>query len=174
MGAADPPRVEGFLTLGRIVGVFGVRGWVKVQSFTDPPEALLMTPEWTLLDARGERAEAEVTEASMHREQLRVALDTVADRNAAERLVGTWVLVPREAVAPPGEREHFRDDLVGFEVRNLEEAELGTLSHFVDLPAGAVMVVRGRGEHWIPAVPTYLRRVDRQARRLTVDWPEEL
>lgn len=174
MSGPEPPKADGYLTLGQIAGAHGVRGWVRVNSFTDPPEALLETPYWSLVRADGRRIEVEVLEASAHRGQLRIALSTVEDRNAAEALAGCWVQVLREQLPPPGEHEHYRDDLLDFEVRNVEGVELGRLSHFVDVPSGAVMVVRGKSEHWIPAAPPHLRRVEREARRLTVDWPESL
>jgi len=65
---------------------------------------------------------------------------------------------------------------VGFSVRNLEGAELGTVSHFVDMPQGAVMVTQAPGgrEHWVLAVPRHLRKVDLAARTILVDWPAEL
>ncbi len=152
-----------------------MRGQVKVNSFTDPPEALLETPEWSLVRADGRRQEVEVVAASAHRgSQLRIALAGFDDRNAAEAIAGCWVQVQRDRLPELEEREHYREDLLNFEVRNVEGAELGRLSHFVDLPAGAVMVVRGKSEHWIPAAPTHLLRVDREGRRLTVDWPETL
>lgn len=175
MSGPQPPRADGYLTLGQIAGAHGVRGWVKVNSFTDPPEALIETPEWSLVRADGRRIEIEVLEGSAYRGQLRIALSSIEDRNAAESLAGYWVQVRRERLPEPGEREYYRDDLLDYEVRNVEGAELGRLSHFVDLPAGPVMVVRGgRSEHWIPAAPPHLQRVERDARRLTVDWPESL
>lgn len=173
-GRPQPPRADGYLTLGQIAGAHGVRGFVKVNSFTDPPEALLESPVWTLVRADGRRTEVEVLEGSAYRGQLRIALSTIEDRNAAESLAGCWVQVQRDQLPEPGEREHYRDDLVDYEVRNLEDADLGRLSHFVDLPSGAVMVVRGKSEYWIPAGPSHLRKVEHETRRLTVDWPETL
>jgi 16S rRNA processing protein RimM len=173
MSGPQPPQA-GYLTLGQIAGAHGVRGWLKVHSFTDPPEALLETPGWTLVRPDGRRLEVEVVDAAGHRNQLRIALATIEDRDAAQALAGCWVQVPREQLPAPGEREHYRDDLLGFEVRNVEGAELGRLSHYVDLPAGAVMVVRGKTEHWIPAAPPHLRKVEPEQRRLLVDWPEAL
>jgi len=174
MSGLEPPKADGYLTLGQIVGAHGVRGNVKVRSFTDPPEALLDNEEWTLVRGDGRRIEVEVQDASMHKDQLRVALSGIEDRNAADALRGTWVLIAREQLPPPGEREHYRDDLEGFDVVNLEGAQLGRLSHFVDLPTGPVMVVRGATEHWVPAGPPHLRRVERAEKRLVVDWPETL
>lgn len=174
MSGPQPPKADGYLTLGQIAGAHGVRGWVKVNSFTDPPEALLESPDWSLIRPDGRRLEVEVVGAAGHREQLRIALANIEDRDAAQALAGSWVQVLREQLPPPGEREHYRDDLLDFEVRNVEGAELGRLSHYVDLPAGTVMVVRGKTEHWIPASPPHLRKVERELRRLLVDWPETL
>jgi 16S rRNA processing protein RimM len=100
----------------------------------------------------------------------------VADRDQAAALTGAVVEVDRAALPPPGEREYYRADLVGFSVRNLEGAQLGTVSHFVETPGGAVMVTRdpARREHWVPAAPKHLRKVDLATRTILVDWPAEL
>ena len=60
--------------------------------------------------------------------------------------------------------------MIGCEVVNLAGLALGVVQHFVETPAQALMVVRGEKEHWVPAVPKHLRRVDLQARRVVVDW----
>jgi len=75
----------------------------------------------------------------------------VADRDQAAALTGAVVEVDRAALPPPGDREYYRADLAGFSVRNLEGAELGTVSHFVDMPAGPVMVTLAPGgrQHWV-------------------------
>ena len=70
--------------------------------------------------------------------------------------------------------EHYRDDLVGFEVVNAEGVVLGRVEYFADLPAGAVMVVKGEREHLVPASPRHLLKIDADARRIDVDWPAEL
>jgi len=105
---------------------------------------------------------------------LVVRLAGVDDRTAAEALRGAWIEVAREALPPAGERQFYRRDLIGLEVWNLEGEALGVLQHFVDAPAGALLVVRGEREHWIPAGPRHLRSVDLGARRIVVDWPAAL
>jgi 16S rRNA processing protein RimM len=99
-------------------------------------------------------------------------LEGVTDREGASRLTGQMVLVDRELLPPTRGREHYREDLVGFEARNLEGAVLGAVDHFVDTPGNAVMVIRGAREHWVPVTPQHLRSVDKDARSLVVDWPE--
>ena len=82
--------------------------------------------------------------------------------------------MPRSALPELEEGEPYRDDLVGFEAVNTEGVVLGRLDYFADLPAGPVMVVKGEREHWVPAAPKHLLKVDLAAKRLVVDWPAEL
>jgi 16S rRNA processing protein RimM len=102
-----------------------------------------------------------------------VLLDGVVERNGASRLTGQMVLVEREELPPVKEGEHYRDDLIGFEVKNLEGALLGVVDHYIDTPANAVMVIQGKREHLVPVTGQHLRSVDRDARMLMVDWPED-
>jgi 16S rRNA processing protein RimM len=83
------------------------------------------------------------------------------------------VLVDREAMPPAEGREHYRDDLIGFEAKNLEGALLGAVDHFVDTPGNAVMVIKGAREHWVPVTGQHLRSIDKDARTVLVDWPED-
>jgi 16S rRNA processing protein RimM len=100
----------------------------------------------------------------------------VASPEGAAALTGAVIEVERAALPPVRAGEYYRADLVGFAVRNHEGASLGTVSHFVDAPAGAVMVTREPGgrEHWVLATPKHLRSVDLAARLIVVDWPAEL
>jgi 16S rRNA processing protein RimM len=100
-------------------------------------------------------------------------LEGVVERDAASRLTGQMILVEREQLPPAQGREHYRDDLVGFEARNVEGALLGVVDHFVDTPGNAVMVIKGAREHWVPVTTQHLRSVDVGARSLIVDWPED-
>ena len=72
-------------------------------------------------------------------------------------------------------REYYREDLLGFEVREPRgrAARPGAAS-FVEAPANPVMVVLGEREHWVPALPPHLVRVELARREIEVDWPAEL
>jgi 16S rRNA processing protein RimM len=165
-----------WIELGRLGAPFGVRGWLHVNSYTDPPERLLEYREWSLRLADGRRELRRLAEGRLQAGGLVAQLDGVADRDAAAAMTGAVVEIERAALPALGEREYYRADLTGFRVRNLEGAELGRVSHFVDAPSGAVMVAREAGgrEHWVLAVPKHLRQVDAQAREIVVDWPVEL
>ncbi len=112
-------------------------------------------------------------EGQAHGKGLVVRLAGVEDRTAAQALTGASIEVARSALPEPGRRQFYRVDLIGLAVRSEEGAELGTVSHFVDAPGNAVMVVRGDRERWIPATPQHVRKVDLQAGWIRVDWPAE-
>ena len=161
-----------FVEVGRLGAAHGVRGWLRVQSFTDPPQRLFEWRRWLLKSERGE-VEVDVLEVRQQGNGWIVLLDGVVERNGASRLTGQMVLVEREELPPVKDGEHYRDDLIGFEVRNLEGALLGVVDHFIDTPANAVMVIQGAREHLVPVTGQHLRSVDRDARKLMVDWPED-
>jgi 16S rRNA processing protein RimM len=165
----DPRRVE----VGRLGAAHGVRGWLRVQSYTDPPQRLFEWTRWLLQPERGDSREVAVLEVRPQGNGWIVRLEGVDERDGASRLTGQMILVEREHLPPAAGREHYREDLVGFEARNLEGALLGAVDHFVDTPGNAVMVIKGAREHWVPVTTQHLRKVDKDTRSLVVDWPED-
>jgi len=163
------------IEVGRLGAAHGVRGWLRVQSFTDPPQRLFEWKLWRLQagDNSGTQREVKLLEARPQGNGWIARLEGIDERDAASRLTGQMILVEREQLPPAEGREHYRDDLVGFEVKNLEDALLGTVDHFVDTPGNAVMVIKGAREHWVPVTPQHLREVRVGSRTLIVDWPED-
>jgi 16S rRNA processing protein RimM len=166
---SEPRRVE----VGRLGAPHGVRGWLRVQSFTDPPQRLFEWQSWRLRSERGTEREVKVLEARRQGDGWIARFEGIDERDSASRLTGQKVLIDRELLPPTGEREHYREDLVGYEARNLAGAVLGKVDYFIDTPGNAVMVIKGVKEHWVPVTPQHLQRVDKGARILIVDWPED-
>ena len=166
-----PP--DAVLVVGRILGPHGVRGDVRVRSYTEPPESLLTHRSWLLRTPEGAERRLEVLKSHGGGAALRVTFAGVGDRDAAERLRNSEVLIERAALPATAAHEFYQEDLLGFTVRNLEGVVLGQLTHFVEAPSGALMVVRGRRESWLPAQAPRLRSVDLLRRELVVDWPED-
>jgi len=165
-----------WIELGRLGAPYGTKGWLHVDSYTDPPDGLLRYREWALRLASGERITRQVAGARGHGRGLVAQLEGVASREDAARLTGAIVEVERATLPPAGEHQYYRADLLGLAVRNLDGVALGTVSHFVDAPAGAVMVTKGPGgrEHWVLASPKHLRTIDLAQGLVVVDWPAEL
>ncbi|MGO9932634.1 MAG: ribosome maturation factor RimM [Steroidobacteraceae bacterium] len=157
------------IQLGFVGAPFGVRGWVKLRSHTDPPERLL---EHRILQiGREESWRSYRIEASGRSGgALTAKLAGVEDRDQAATLRGAQICVPRDELPQRDAKDFYRTDLIGCEVVNLAGVGLGVVQHFVETPTQALMVVRGEREYWVPAVPQHLRRVDLQARQVVVDW----
>ena len=167
---------ERWVELGRVGAPFGVRGWMHVDSYTDPPEGLLEYPQWVLRVGSGDRITRTLAEGHPQGDRLVARLEGVEDRDAASALTGAVIEVQRARMPPPGKRQYYRADLIGLAVQNLEGAQLGRVAQFVDAPTGPVMVVRDTEgkEHWVLATPQYLRKVEVDAGLIRVDWPLEL
>lgn len=155
--------------MGRIVGAFGVQGWVKVKPYTERPEALGEFASW-LVELDGGWREMALEAFDVHSKGPVARLAGCADRTAADRLRGSAVAVPRAALGEPDEGALYQVDLEGFEVRDTQDRALGTVEGFLETRGEAVMVVKGAIERLIPFVAEYVQAVDREARRITVDW----
>ncbi|HEY1726551.1 MAG TPA: ribosome maturation factor RimM [Steroidobacteraceae bacterium] len=165
-----------YFVLGRILAPHGIRGALKVRSYTDPPQSLLQHRHWRVRRPDGNEQSYQVAGTHWDGHAMRVELEGVVDRDAAAALQDCDILIERAQRQAPAPGEYFRDDLVGFTVRNVEGALLGTVQHFLDAPAGALMVVRDaqQAERWLPASAPRLRRVDVERREIELDWPAEL
>jgi 16S rRNA processing protein RimM len=166
------------LTLGQVATAHGIRGWLLVRSFADPPDSLLDYDEWQLAAPSGTIRKLRLLEGAPYQQRLRVRLEGIEDRNAALALSGWQVQIARSSLPRLKKGEHYRDDLLGFEVRNVEGVVLGKVDYFADLPGGTVMVVKagkaGEGEHWVPTAPQHLLKVHAAERWISVDWPAGL
>ena len=161
------------IEVGRLGAAHGVRGWLRVQSYTDPPQRLFEWSSWQLQAANGATREAKLLEVRQQGNGWIARLEGVEERDGAARLTGQMILVERDELPPAEGREHYRDDLVGFEAKNLEGAVLGAVDHFVDTPGNVVMVIKGEREHLVPVTREHLRSIDKDARAVVVDWPED-
>jgi len=157
------------MQLGFVGAPFGVRGWVKLRSHTDPPERLLEHRNLHIGD-EGSRRTYRVEASGRSGGALTAKLAGVEDRDQAAVLRGAPIFVPRAELPERDAKDFYRTDLIGCEVVNLAGVGLGVVQHFVETPVQALMVVRGEREYWVPAVPQHLKRVDLQARRVVVDW----
>jgi 16S rRNA processing protein RimM len=157
------------IQLGFVGAPFGVRGWIKLRSHTDPPERLL-DHRSLVLGRDGVWQNYRIEASGRSGGALTVKLAGVEDRDQAQALRGAEVCVLRSELPQRDDKDFYRADLIGCEVVNLEGAGLGIVQHFIETPAQVLMVVRGEQEHWIPAVPQHLRRVELRSRRVVVDW----
>ena len=157
------------VVLGEVMGVFGVRGWIKLRSHTRPIEAILDYPVWQV----GERR-FELLDGRQQGPGLVASLDGIEDRDAAAALRGLTIPVSREELPPTRPGEYYWADLIGLEVRNSAGAVLGRVEEMMETGAHDVLVVRGSGRQTlIPFVQgPIVTRVDVPGGCLQVEWDE--
>jgi len=160
------------VVVGRVSGVFGTRGWLKVQSYTRPAERIIDYTPWLLRTDDGWQ-EVGLCASRRHHGTLIVALDGIDDRDRAAGLVRREIATWRDRFAPPAPGEFYWVDLVGLQVVNRDEVCLGQVSGLVETAAHDVLRVDdGRGqERLIPFVrDVYVLDVDTTAGIIRVDW----
>lgn len=162
------------ILIGRIAGIYGVKGWFKVVSFTRPPENIFSyTPWWIKKD--GEWQEAGLQEGKVHGKGLIASLEGIGDRDEARELIGAdiWIYRSQLKDLPPG--EYYQEDLLGLQVINRQGKVLGSLKEILETGANEVMVVEGQDRHLIPLVwNMYVMGIDTVKGIIEVDWiPEE-
>ena len=166
-----PDSRQRMITVGRLHGAFGVRGEVKLESFTDPLRSIARYQPWILRDARGIERACEGVRVREGGKGLIATMPGIEDKDAADALRGTEVLVPRSALPPPAEGEFYWVDLEGLRVVKVEGTDFGIVSHLFSTGANDVLVARGERERMIPFVqPDFIRSVDFDAGLVTVDW----
>ena len=163
------------ITLGKIVGVFGVRGWVKVFSETRPREQIFKYSPWTL-EHNGSVVEIKVLDGRVQGKGLVASLDGVTDCDTAKKLVGAEISIPQQALPAAGIDEYYWSQLTGLRVENIQGQDLGRVSGLFETGANDVMVVKDGNagktekEHLIPFTKFAVIDVDLGNEKIVVDW----
>lgn len=165
----DPERI---VVLGRVGAPFGVQGWLRISSYTDPPDNILAYRVWQIGDV-GKWRPVEVEDGKVTGKGVLAKLAGVETPEDARLATGAQIGIPREELPPPAPGEYYWSDLEGLEVVSADGASLGRVDHFRTTPAGAVVIVKGPREHWIPFVKERILKVDLDSGRITLDWAED-
>ena len=163
--------------VGKITGVYGVKGWVKIFSHTEPREGITTYAPWYLKKATDyDWRQIEVESAKRHGKTVIAKIDGCDDRDAAMLLTGQEVAIEKSQIQPLGEDEYYWRDLIGLRVINQQNIELGEVKELMETGANDVLVVQSQGDkqHLIPwTLGHAVIEVDLDDRLITVDWDED-
>jgi 16S rRNA processing protein RimM len=161
--------------MGRIAGAFGIQGWVKVRTFTEAAATLGEHGQWLVRGREGGWRSMALDGFEVHSKGPVAKLAGCEGRDGADALRGAEIAVTREALGEAGEGSLYWVDLVGLEVVNVEGERLGHVEQLFEAGDTSVLVLKDEAakELMIPFVPVYVKAVDREARRITVDWKAE-
>jgi 16S rRNA processing protein RimM len=163
---------EEFIPVGKISGAFGVKGWMKIYSFTDPRDNILRySPLYISL--KGEWVEAKVVGGQVQGKGIVMGLANVTDRDQVISLVGAELAIKNTQLAPAEDGEFYWSDLIGLTVINNQQETLGTVDHMLETGAHDVLVVIDdeKQERLIPFVlDEIVEQVDLDKQIIHVDW----
>ena len=157
------------VVLGQVGGAFGVQGWVRIQSYTDPPANILKYERWQLGRA-GQWREVEVEDGKVTAKGVLAKLVGVETPEDARLATGSEIAVTREELPKPAPGEYYWSDLEGLAAFGQNDQPLGRIEEFRTTPAGPVAVIRGERQHWVPFVKERIVSVDLDAGRVVLDW----
>ena len=171
MDLADQQLAGSPVVLARVSGLFGVRGWVKLHSYTEPRHGVLQYRDCFLL-SEGRTEAARIEEGQRHGKAVIVRFAGIEDRDQAAGLVGLDIAVSREALPELEAGSYYWTDLEGLEVRHQSGKVLGTVDHLIETGANDVLVVRsGDRETLVPfVIERVVKAVDLEAGVIEVDW----
>lgn len=163
--------------LGRLGAVYGIKGWLKINSFTEQAEAIFDYPNW-LVGHDGQWREVELTEWRRHNKSLIAKLKGYDVREQSQVLTGMEIAIPAQDLPQLAKDEFYWRDLIGMRVVNRQGYDLGQVTDLMDTGSNDVLVVQanlkdafGKKERLIPFIESQMvDAIDQQAQLITVDW----
>jgi 16S rRNA processing protein RimM len=158
------------IKVGVISGLFGVNGWVKIFSYTEPKENILNYRHWIISKA-GDQRTVKVINGQLQGKTVIAQIENINDRDMASSLLGYEVFISRDQLPVLSKGEYYWSDLIGLTVENLEGIQLGAGDGLFETGANDVIVVKGEREQAIPFIQgEVIKLIDLTAKKIVVDW----
>ena len=165
--------------VGFVFGAYGVAGWVRIRPFSEDADALLSVKTWWI--DKPTLHDVDVKQCKLHGGDVVAQLVGVTDRNVAEALKGAAVSIPRSRFPVLSEDEFYWTELIGLDVENLQGESLGTVTDMMSNGPQSILRIKpavsagaapddAAQERLIPFVEAFIIKVDKAAKKITVDW----
>ncbi|WP_068546033.1 ribosome maturation factor RimM [Thalassotalea crassostreae] len=169
--------MENEVILGKIGAVYGIKGWLKIHSYTDDPQAIFDYSPW-VINLGGKKQTVEVSEWRRHNNGLIAKFADISDRNDAQLRVSAEILVSSDALPELPEGDFYWRDLIGMSVVNESGYNLGEVSDIMETGSNDVLVVKanrtdafGKKERLIPYLEDQvIKNVSLESKQIDVDW----
>lgn len=167
---------EEFIPVGKITGIFGVKGWMKVFSFTQPRKNILnYSPLY--LSQKGKWVEVKVIASRVQGKGIIISLEKIDEPDQVITLIGNQLAITKKQLKPLEKDEYYWSDLVGLTVINLQGEQLGKVDSLLETGANDVLVVKDKEQktqYLIPFVMNdIVEKVDTDEKIITVDWEQD-
>ena len=163
-------QADDLLVMGRIAAPWGVKGWLRVTSYTEVAENLLEYLPW-FLSLQGNWTQIKPVNGKVHGKGLVIQLEGCTDRDAAAGLSGTEIAIHRDQLPVAGPNEYYWDDLIGLQVVTEDGQAIGTIERLLETGSNDVLVVQGEREHLVPYIlDQVIKAVDLDKGVIRVNW----
>lgn len=157
------------IPVGKIIGTHGIKGLLKVHSFSGNLESLQSSKTVTVKSTRGVLSQFGLKSVVPHAGKLMVGLHGLDDINLVEPLVGSEICLMRSQLPEPEDNEYYWCDLIGLQVCTVDGRELGSVSEIFQTGSNDVYVVQGgEREYLIPAIADVISSIDMKNGRILV------
>ncbi len=162
------------IRVGEISGVFGIKGWVKVFSLTDPRENIVSYSPW-ILKKGSETKQIKLVSGKRQGKSVIAQIEGISDRNDAELLCGWEVLIYKSQLPKTEEGVYYWADLIGLIVETDQGVSLGKVDYLLETGANDVLVVKDENqERLIPFInEQVVKKIDLNHKKIIVDWDPE-
>ncbi len=162
---------DDFISIGEITSVFGIKGWVKIYSFTEPRENILNYSPW-LLKKSNEVKEIKLVNGKRQGKTIVACLEGVTDRDVAASYCGWGIQIKQSQLPEPERGEYYWADLVGLQVETDQGVDLGKVDYLIETGANDVLVVQdSEVERLIPFLQDQvIKKIDLENKKMIVDW----
>ena len=173
-------QTDEYILLGKISGVHGIKGWVKVFSYTSPRVKITEYSQWYVKGKKDQSWKTQkLIEGKEQGKNIIAKLDNINYRDEAEALVGTEIAIHKDQLEVLAENEYFWRDLIGLSVVTVEGEKLGNIDWLFDTGSNDVIIIKDTEgvevkEHLLPFVfGDVIKSVDLETSVMVVDWDAE-
>jgi 16S rRNA processing protein RimM len=170
---------NGFVHVGKIVGAHGVKGNIKIYSYTESlsvfnPGSLIL-----LINPKGFEKSYKIKWVKPHGRLTLLSLKGVENRNTVETLIGSVFFIERASLPEPGDGSYYWVDIIGISVFTADDEYIGLVESIIPTGSNDVFVVRNPdkahdSEILIPAIESVILEIDLERKTMRVDLPEGL
>ena len=169
-----------YILLGNISGVHGIKGWLKVFSYTSPRLQITEYSQWYIQSKNSEEWQPmKVVAGRKQGKNIIAMLDGIDDRNQVEALIGSKIAIQSIQLEKLSNKEYYWKDLIGLSVETTEGEELGKVDWLFDTGSNDVVVIKDKSgsavkERMVPfLLDDVIKTIDLENSLMVVDWDPE-
>jgi 16S rRNA processing protein RimM len=164
------PINDPLVIIGKIGKTFGIKGWLKLHSYTDPYENIFSYTPWFIKE-KNQWRELAYEDYAIQGQQLIIKFPSLNVPETAKQLTNCEIAIKRSQLPDLTEKEYYWSDLQNLQVITNTGVELGYIDHIFETGAHPILVVKGDKERLIPLVMgNIVKEVKLSEKRIIVDW----